>query len=94
MNIEQLERGNKIIAQIKNLKISKEDLSKNYLQHVKNGKNDYGYANGLSISFREKECSSVVSFRLSDEELKEVYNLLDGFLDKKIRAAQKEFDEL
>ena len=28
------------------------------------------------------------------EEIKETYDLLNGFIDKKIRAAQKEFDEL
>ena len=89
MNFEQLERGNKILAQIKELKESKQDLVNNYSEHVKNG-----YDNGISISFRQRESRSVVTFKLSNEEVKEVYDLLDGFLSKKIRAAQKEFDEI
>lgn len=92
MNIEQLERGNKILAQISTLKANKEDLAKNYAEHTGNYQVDKGF--GLSISFREKECRSVVTFKLSNEELKETYDLLDGFLERKIRAAQKEFDEL
>ena len=46
MNIEQLDRGNKILKQIKELKESKQDLVKNYSEHVNNG-----YDNGISISF-------------------------------------------
>lgn len=89
MNIEQLDRGNRILKQIKELKESKQDLVKNYSEHVNNG-----YDNGISISFRQRESRSVVTFKLSNEEIKETYDLLNGFIDKKIRAAQKEFDEL
>lgn len=89
MNIEQLDRGNRILKQIKELKESKQDLVKNYSEHVNNG-----HDNGISISFRQRESHSVVTFKLSNEEIKETYDLLNGFIDKKIRAAQKEFDEL
>ena len=89
MNIEQLDRGNTILRRIKELKTSKQDLLNNYSIHVKNS-----YDNGISISFRRNESYSVVTLRLSNEEMKEVYDLLDCFIDKKIRAAQKEFDEL
>ena len=92
MNIEQLERGNRILAQISTLKGNKEDLANNYAEHTGNYQADKGF--GLSISFREKECRSVVTFKLSNEELKETYDLLNSFLERKIRAAQKEFDEL
>lgn len=89
MNIEQLDRGNKILRQIKELKESKQDLLNNYCTYVKNECD-----NGISISFRQRESHSVVTFKLSNEEIKETYDLLNGFIDKKIRAAQKEFDEL
>ena len=89
MIIEQLDRGNKILKQIKELKESKQDLLNNYCTYVKNDCD-----NGISISFRRNESYRVVTFKLSNEEIKETYDLLNGFFDKKIRAAQKEFDEL
>ena len=70
---------------------TKGETSGNFLDVV-DIKNDCD--NGISISFRRNESYRVVTFRLSNEETKEVYDLLNGLFDKKIRAAQKEFDEI
>ena len=89
MNIEQLEKGNELRKKIKELKASRKELLDNFNEYTGGS-----YGDGISVSFRRCESRTVVTFGLTDEERKNIYNLLGNILDRKIEEAEMEFMKL
>ena len=88
MNIEQLEKGKELRKEISDLNQTQKELIENYKKHVDSCNK------GISISFRPKEQTSLISVDMDDMIRQEVFNLINNYIMKKITNKETEFSNL
>lgn len=88
MNIEQLEKGKELRKEISDLNQTQKELIENYKKHVDS------VNKGISISFRSKEQTSLISVDMDDMIRQEVFNLINNYIMKKITNKETEFSNL
>jgi len=91
MNIEQLEKGQKLRSQIDELNLTQKQLIENYKTFAESDRESYF---GVSISFRLNENHTVVCVPLDKLEKSDVFSMLNNCLMKKITALETEFEHL
>lgn len=93
MNIEQLERGQKLQKEIKDFNQTQTELIENYKKYTEENRYN-GSTKGISISFQAKETHKVISIVMDDMARQEVFNLINNYIMRKITEKETEFSNL
>ena len=94
MNIEQLEMGQRLQKEIKDLNQTQKDLIENYKYYAESTDHNISKNCGISISFQPKENHKVVSLDSSPELRKAVFDTINNYIMREITNKETEFMSL
>lgn len=91
MNIEQLEMGQRLQKEIKDLNQTQKQLIENYKKYADSTDRYIRERCGLSISFQPCENNKVVSINSTPELRKAVFETINNYIMREITNKETEF---